>query len=251
MGNTVKRLRVFAGPNGSGKSTLYDYLVKIRAFNSYFHINPDSIARDLPVSFSLSNWPVSFTETEIKHFLGKSSFQSLVSFVFSDLINVQGKAISLTDRSFNDSSYLAAALADFLRAKMLDSDSSFSFESVFSHPSKIDEIKVAKKAGYKTYLYFIATSDPRINLQRVRGRVESGGHDVPNAKILDRYIRTMENCYAAFRAADKVFFFDNSDNIVNNAYDFFAEKADGKLYVSKPDSMPEWFDKYILQKMKG
>jgi predicted ABC-type ATPase len=43
MGNKVKRLRIFAGLNGSGKSTLYDYLVKIKAFNSYFHINPDSM----------------------------------------------------------------------------------------------------------------------------------------------------------------------------------------------------------------
>jgi predicted ABC-type ATPase len=62
MSGEVKRLRVFAGPNGSGKSTLYDYLVKIRVFKSYFHINPDTIALDLPVSFSLGNWPISFTE---------------------------------------------------------------------------------------------------------------------------------------------------------------------------------------------
>jgi predicted ABC-type ATPase len=124
-----------------------------------------------------------------------------------------------------------------------------SFESVFSHPSKIDEIEAAKKAGYKTYLYFIATSDPLINLQRVRSRVESGGHDVPEVKIRGRYTRTLQNCYKAFLASGKVFFFDNSDNIVNNAYDFFAEKAEGKLYVSKSDVAPEWFNKYILQKI--
>jgi hypothetical protein len=102
MSDRVKRLRIFAGPNGSGKSTLYDYLVKIRVFNSYFHINPDIVARDLAVSFNLDNWPVDFTEKEIKHFLDVSPFQPLVSFALSDAISVCKKSISLKDLSFSD-----------------------------------------------------------------------------------------------------------------------------------------------------
>lgn len=61
---------------------------------------------------------------------------------------------------------------------MLDSDSSFSFESVFSHPSKIDELINAKRKQYKIYLYFIATEAPSINTERVSNRVQLGGHDV-------------------------------------------------------------------------
>jgi predicted ABC-type ATPase len=250
MSDGIKRLRIFAGPNGSGKSTLYDYLVKIRVFNSYFHINPDAIALDLPVSFSLGNWPISFTEKEVKQFLDASSFQSLVSFQLSDLVSVQETAIVLNDSAFSNTSYLAAALAEFLRHKMLGSGSSFSFESVFSHPSKLDEIEAAKKAGYKTYLYFVATSDPLINLQRVQNRVESGGHDVPAEKIRDRYIRTLQNCYAAFLTADRVFFFDNSAHDGSNAFDMFAEKADGRLHVLNSLRAPEWFNEYVIQKMK-
>jgi predicted ABC-type ATPase len=80
--NKIKRLRIFAGPNGSGKSTLYDYLVKIHAFNSYYHINPDLFARDLFISSNLNNWPIDFTSAEIVRFLDESPFQKLVSYVY-------------------------------------------------------------------------------------------------------------------------------------------------------------------------
>jgi len=65
MSNRVKRLRIFAGPNGSGKSTLYKYLTQINAFNSYYHINPDLIAKDLTVSLNLDNWPINFSSGEL------------------------------------------------------------------------------------------------------------------------------------------------------------------------------------------
>ncbi|GHT95780.1 hypothetical protein FACS1894141_5030 [Spirochaetia bacterium] len=250
MTNRIKRLRIFAGPNGSGKSTLYDYLVKTHVFNSYFHINPDFIARDLPVSFNLDNWPIPVTENEMGDFLDASPFQALVPFRLSETIVLHNSAIVLKDRAFRDISYLAAALADFLRNKMLESDSSFSFESVFSHPSKIDEIEAAKKAGYKTYLYFIATSDPLINLQRVQNRVECGGHDVPEAKVRERYYRTMDNCYKAFLLADRVFFFDNSTLNLSGSYEFFAEKTGGKLHIVSPQTAPQWFGEYVLKKMQ-
>ncbi|MDR3335571.1 MAG: hypothetical protein LBT16_00070 [Treponema sp.] len=247
MSNRIKRLRIFAGPNGSGKSTLYDYLIRVRAFNSYFHINPDVVVRDLSVSFNMDNWPVSFTKDELIGFLDTSPFQALVSFQFTDLISIHGKTIVLLDRTFADLSYLAAALADFLRHKMFESDSSFSFESVFSHPSKIEEIETARKAGYKTYLYFIATSDPRINLQRVQSRVDSGGHDVPVEKIQERYYRTLGNLYRSFLAADRVFFFDNSDINTTGSYEFFAEKDANRLHILNPQTSPQWFNEYLLK----
>jgi predicted ABC-type ATPase len=250
MTNRTKRLRIFAGPNGSGKSTLYDYLVKIRAFHAYFHINPDIIARDLSVSLNLDNWPINFLEAELRRFLDNSPYQSLVSFRLSERIRMYDRMVQLKEgKDTADISYLAAAIADYLRYKMMQAESSFSFESVFSHPSKIQEIEEARRRGFKVYLYFISTADPRINQQRVQNRVGCGGHNVPEEKIRERYFRTMTNCYDAFRLADRVFFFDNSVFSDHETYRFFAEKRTNKIYVSDALAMPQWFDEYILRRI--
>jgi predicted ABC-type ATPase len=249
MKERVKRVRIFAGPNGSGKTTLYNYLTQINAFHSYYYINPDLIAKDLSVSLNLDNWPFDFTKTELVNFLKKSPFQSLVNFNLSDALIYKERKISLKDPAFGNNTYLAAAIANFLRIKMLKSDSSFSFESVFSHVSKIRELKEAKKAHFKIYLYFITTSDPLINLQRVKNRVENGGHNVPDDKIRDRYFKTMNNLYKAFKLADRAYFFDNSKEKENGSFVFFAEKNDKQLYLSDPDSIPQWFGKSIMEQL--
>jgi len=246
MNERVKRLRVFAGPNGSGKSTLHNYLTQINAFHSYYHINPDMIAKDLAVSLNLDNWPIDFSYTELAGFLKTSPFQSLVNFDMSELLECQDRKISLKDSSFYNS-YLAAAIADFLRSKMLQSDSSFSFESVFSHVSKIHELENAKKANFKIYLYFVSTSDPLINLQRVKNRAESGGHDVPEDKISDRYFRTMNNLYTAFKLSDRAYIFDNSSNKTNGSFDFFLEKNQKQVFISDVKSIPQWFDEIFCE----
>ena len=249
MTKRIKRLRIFAGPNGSGKSTLYSYLTQIKAFHSYYHINPDLIAKDLAVSLNLDNWPIDFSSNELEHFLKSSPFQAMVKFNLSELLIYQEHRISLKDPSFENNSYLAAAIADFLRIRMLDSNSSFSFESVFSHTSRVREIENAKRESFKIYLYFITTSNHLINLQRVKNRVESGGHDVPEEKIRDRYFRTMGNLYAAFRLSDRAYLFDNSKEKTNGSFDLFAEKNGDRIYLSDSNSVPQWFDEFILRQI--
>ena len=248
MNGRIKRLRVFAGPNGSGKSTLYNYLAQVKAFHSYYHINPDMIAKDLSVSLNLDNWPIDFSHTELVRFLTASPLQAMADFNFTESLQYKDRRISLKDPSFYNS-YLASAISDFLRIKMLQSDSSFSFESVFSHDSKIKELENAKKANFRIYLYFITTSDPCINLQRVKNRAASGGHDVPDEKISSRYARTMNNLYAAFQLADRTYLFDNSEYQVNESFHFFAEKNRERLYLSDPKSIPQWFVDFILKNL--
>jgi len=247
MSGRVKKLRIFAGPNGAGKSTLYKYLTQINAINPYYHINPDLIAKDLTVSLNLDNWPIDFSSGELISYLKLSPFQTLGDYDIADLLAFRDQCISLKDPAFNDS-YLAAAISDFLRYKMIQSDSSFSFESVFSHESKIKEIEIAKKANFKIYFYFITTSDPVINFQRVKNRVETGGHDVPSAKINERYYRTMNNLCTAFKLSDRAYLFDNTSNKSNNYFNFFAEKKENKIYLSS-NEVPQWFDEFVLQKI--
>lgn len=248
MNTGVKRLRIFAGPNGSGKSTLYDYLVKIHSFNPYFHINPDSIALELPVALNLSNWPFDFSQEELHEYLTHSSFQGQTLNSLKNMVYVDNKIVSLKAGNTSSISYLSAAIAGFMRRKMLESGSSYSFESVFSHSSKLCELKDAKSAGYRVYLYFIATSDPLINEERVKTRVERGGHTVPTDKIHERYYRTMNNLFDAVQLADRAFFFDNSESPKDGLFTFFAEKNNTTLHLRNSE-VPNWFNQHVLQKI--
>jgi predicted ABC-type ATPase len=247
----TKRLRIIAGPNGSGKSTLYDYLIKSHIFNEYYFINADILTRDLMDFLNLAYYPINFVKNEFLDFLEKSTFQNKLSFKLASKLKVDGSVISLTDKKFSEVSYISACLAEFLRHKMiLESDSSFAFETVFSHPSKLDEIRFAKENGYKVYLYFIATKSPLVNLERVHGRTNKGGHSVPMEKIKERYIRSLGNAYKAMLLSDKAFFFDNTITEIKSEYSFFAEKKDGTLHIENSGGVPLWFIDALEKKPK-
>ncbi len=243
----VKRLRIFAGPNGSGKSTLYNYLIGKNYFKTYFHVNPDEITKELPIGLNLESYPIQFDENRLKEYLSKSSFQKNTKLNLAEEVLVTGK--NIRSKEANNITYLSAAIAEFIRQEMLLSESSFSFESVFSHPSKVDFIRQAKEVGYKTYFYFIATQDYQINQERVLNRVQLGEHDVPPDKIRDRYYKTMENLYEALRLTDRAFLFDNSEYSETHTYQMFVEKSSDQLHF-ETDKIPEWFRLFVLDKMQ-
>jgi predicted ABC-type ATPase len=81
----------------------------------------------------------------------------------------------------------ATRLADERREDCLKAGQDFVYETVFSTRERVASIERAKAAGYFVRLYFVGTSDPSINIARVRARVDEGGHDVPVDKIVARY----------------------------------------------------------------
>ncbi|MEI6641148.1 MAG: AAA family ATPase [Novosphingobium sp.] len=84
------------------------------------------------------------------------------------------------------------------------------FETVLSHPSHVEHLKLAKSAGFAVNVYFVATDDPLINIGRVASRVRHGGHDVPRDRIEARYHRSIANLKLALAVADQAAVFDNS-----------------------------------------
>jgi len=248
----LKRLRIIAGPNGSGKSTLYDYLVKTHTFKNYCFINADVITKKLMDYLNLADYPINFLRDEFLDFSEKSAFQSKLPFKIASKLNIDGSIVSLTEKNFAEVSYISACLAEFLRRKMiLGSNSSFAFETVFSHPSKLEEIRFAKENGYKVYLYFIATKDPLLNIERISGRTAMGGHAVPAQKINDRFYRSLSHVRSAMDLSDRAFFFDNTITDVSGEYSFFAEKTGDNLYIKGGADVPWWFSEYVLGVLRG
>lgn len=128
---------------------------------------------------------------------------------FGEYINADQIAASL-DVAEPSRSKQAQAIADFQRERCLTSRLSFSFETVMSHPSKVEFMVRADDTGYDVTLYFVCTSDPEINIRRVENRVRTGGHDVPHERIVARYWRTLELLPHAALVARRSVLFDNS-----------------------------------------
>jgi predicted ABC-type ATPase len=150
-----------------------------------------------------------------------------------------------------DNERMAQIVADFLRKKLLAERKKFSFETVFSHPSKLEIMRQAAAAGYKVYLYFVSTESPLINEFRVKARVAKGGHHVPVDKIESRYYRSLDLLFEASQIAYQAYYFDNSKE--GEDFTMFAHfkvvKNKKKWDRIDPDTVPSWFKKYYSQKI--
>ncbi len=104
----------------------------------------------------------------------------------------------------------AADYADRLRAQCLEEGKNFTYETVFSTPRRLQDLEHARTQGFFIRFFFVSTQNPEINLARVQRRVQVGGHDVPEEKILARYQRSMKNLLPALRLVDRGYVFDNS-----------------------------------------
>lgn len=106
----------------------------------------------------------------------------------------------------------AAQLAEKQREDHIKQMSEFCFETVLSTERNIKLLEKAKEKGYFIRCYYILTADPAINIWRVKSRVESGGHDVPEEKIIQRYDRALELIKELVKICDICHIYDNSGN---------------------------------------
>ncbi len=68
----------------------------------------------------------------------------------------------------------------------------------------------AKKKGFEIGLIFVILDDVEKNIERVRLRVEKGGHDVPEDRIRSRYKRSLRQLPWFLEHADKALLYENS-----------------------------------------
>jgi predicted ABC-type ATPase len=204
----MPRLRMFAGPDGSGKSTLKSVLPKVLLG---VYLNPDEIEQEIRRQGCLdfNAYGVSATADAVLPFFTGSSF--LISARYEKEAR---QLVFETGRLFfgnvSVNSYFASVAVDFLRQRLLEQKISFTFETVMSHRSMADLLEQAQRLGYRTYLYFVATDDPAINISRVRNRVNQGGHNVPKGKIEERYHRSLNLLIDAIHHSHRAYVFDNS-----------------------------------------
>jgi len=115
---------------------------------------------------------------------------------------------------------------------------SFAFETVFSTQDKINFVRFARTHGYYILVYFITTSNPLINIERVHKRLSQGGHDVPKEKIIQRYHKSMNLLPEILFVADEVVVSDNSET--NGLPVVILHKVQDEYYFLNKGQRPEW-----------
>jgi predicted ABC-type ATPase len=245
MNTSIPRLRMFAGPNGSGKST---FKTMIRPELLGVYINPDEIEQEISKHgfLDLDSYQVITTKQEILDFFNQSPLLEKADC----LDEAHELRFNENKLSFHDvivNAYFASVAADFIRQKLIEHSKSFTFETVMSFPDKIELLRKAQSRGYRTYLYYVATENPDINISRVRYRVGRGGHPVPEDKIATRYYRSLDLLEQAVQSTHRAYIFDNS----THEHIWLAEITNGHSLEMKTDQMPAWFKKSLWDRFEA
>lgn len=108
----------------------------------------------------------------------------------------------------------AALLADKMRYSSIEKKEDFTFETVLSSHYKIDILEKAKSEGYFIKCIFVLTVDASVNVARVAARVALGGHDVCEALIRSRYVKSLDNIKRLMEICDILHVYDNTEEPV-------------------------------------
>lgn len=195
---------VLAGHNGAGKTTCYDFFLK------------DALRRHVPLHIN--------ADTIEKARQDEPGAQQL---------------------SANEASRLAQDEADAFRWRYLDENLPFSMETVFSDPvgDKLAFLREARQRGYVVALVAIGLDSPELSIARVALRVERGGHDVPEDRLISRYPRVLENFRQALPEVSIAIVVDNSEHAEDGdpaAYEPLAIFINGKV-AHAGQATPGWW----------
>lgn len=88
--------------------------------------------------------------------------------------------------------------------------SQFKFETTLGARTITEMLLTGAKAGAEIHCWYAGLATPELHVQRVRSRVAAGGHDIPEAKIRQRYVSSVSNLVALLPHLASLAVFDNS-----------------------------------------
>ena len=89
---------------------------------------------------------------------------------------------------------------------------SLAFETTLGGRSVAARLKDAART-HDVLVWFCGLTSPELHLARVQARVAAGGHDIPEAKIRERWTASVENLIGLLPHLAEVRLFDNSASV--------------------------------------
>lgn len=116
--------------------------------------------------------------------------------------------------------------------ELLSEQIDFAFESTLSTKSYRSLIAKAKTMGYTVTLVYFWLESAILAQERVKIRVEKGGHNIPPEVITRRYYRGLKNLFAFYlRSVDGWVFYNNS----SSAPELIAKGEGEEIVIFNPD----------------
>lgn len=113
---------------------------------------------------------------------------------------------------------------------------SFNQETTLCGKSIFNNIAKAKSKGYLLEVHYVGVDNVNIAKERVRYRVQNGGHGIPEKDIERRYGETFQNLKRIMKECDFLTFYDNTIGFRR-----FAAYENGNP-VMFSDDVPNWFE---------
>ena len=110
----------------------------------------------------------------------------------------------------NSDQIKAAKIAINLRNNCFQCGKSFNEETILTGKTILKNIDKAKEQGYELQLFYVGLNSSDIAKERVKNRVEKGGHNIENDVIEKRYYESLKNLKKIISKFDKVYLYDNS-----------------------------------------
>jgi|TARA_R110000772_G_scaffold268526_1_gene395919 predicted ABC-type ATPase len=127
------------------------------------------------------------------------------------IVNPDVIALDIAPGNFDPSVMLRAGrLAIEERRNFLAAGATFAMETTLTGQGELRFMQAAREQNYKVNLVFVGLARAEDSYSRVMGRVQAGGHPVPDADIARRFARSMANLPAAMRIAHRSYVVDNS-----------------------------------------
>ncbi len=96
---------------------------------------------------------------------------------------------------------------------LLNSSETFAVETTLATKTYIRKIKQAQEQGYTVTLLFFSLDSPELAIDRVKYRVQEGGHNIPTDTIKQRYTMGLKYLFNDYLPiVDNAYIYDNSDD---------------------------------------
>ena len=129
---------------------------------------------------------------------------------YSTRINTDEIVRKIGDWKNNSDQIKAAKIAINLRNDCLKYGKSFNEETTLTGKTILKTIDKAKELGYKLQLFYVGVNNPEIAKERIRNRVEKGGHNIADEIVEKRYYESLKNLKHVITKFDEVYLYDNS-----------------------------------------
>ncbi len=112
---------------------------------------------------------------------------------------------------------------------------SFNQETTLCGASIMKNILRAKELGYTVIVHYVGVESATIAKERVRKRVENGGHGIPDKDVDRRYIESFQKLKDIIPICDQVILYDNT-----RTFNRIAVYEKGTMSLETPP-LPNWY----------